>query len=335
MRPSELKEEIIARHTNGVNRSLLVEGSPGLGKTEIGKQAAHDLSVGCMVIHAPLMQPEDYGFPVISVTRDNVQFIVSRDKFPLVGSDNCPEHGILIIDELSQADNSAQKILANIIQAREIHGQRIKPGWTIIATGNRTKDRAGANRILGQLGNRVCRVELEVSLDDWCNWALANNVPIEVISFLRFRPELLNHYDPQQDINPTPRSWAEGVAKSIGTTAPTREFEVFKGDVGEGAAAEFTAFLKIYRKLPSPDAVLLNPTTTAVPNDPATLYALCGALAQRTTQVNFGAAITYVQRMPAEFSVLYVKDAIKKTPEIQNTRDYITWATGAGAKILT
>jgi hypothetical protein len=334
MKPSEIKALITARFNAKITRPLHLESSPGVGKTQIAAQVAKELDVGFMVIHAPLLQPEDYGFPVISANKENVEFIVSKSKFPIEGS-NCAESGIFLIDELSQADNSAQKILANLIQEREIHGQHIKPGWLIVTTGNRTTDRAGANRLLSHLKNRLTTIEMDASLDDWCNWAFSNGINTEVIAFLRFRPDLLNHFDPQADCNPTPRAWSEGVSAALGVVDSAHEFACFKGDVGEGAAAEFCAFLKIYRKLPSPDAILLNPNGVEVPNDPATLYALCGVLAYKTTGDNFGRVMTYVKRIPQEFSVLYVRDTIKRKPDIQNTPEFTKWACSEGAKLLS
>ena len=334
MKPSEFKELIKARHKAGVKRPLLIESSPGLGKTQLAAQAAKELDVGFKVIHAPLLQPEDYGLPVISKDKTNVDFLVSLDKFPLEDSDCC-ESGIFLIDELSQADNSAQKILANLIQEREIHGKRLKKGWSIVATGNRQTDRAGANRILGHLSDRLTRTELDVSLDDWTQWALNNEVKPEIISFIRFRPDLLSNYDAKNEKNATPRGWTEGVSSSLGVVPTELEFSVFKGDVGEGPASEFLAFLKIFRNLPSPDAILLDPKKAKVPTDPATLYALCGALAHKSTVTNFGRALTYIRRLPAEFSVLFVRDATAKTPDLFTTKDYIDWASKEGADLLT
>lgn len=333
MKPNDLKALIVSRFKAGIKRPVYVVSSPGTGKTQICAQVAKELGVGFMAIHAPLLQPEDYGFPVISKDRDNVSFIVSKDKFPIVGS-NCPETGIFLIDELPQADNSAQKILANLVQEREIHGQRIKPGWTIVATGNNAADRSGAGRVLTHLMNRQTKIELEASLDDWTQWALANGVQTEVIAFIRFRPELLNAFDPHNEVNPTPRAWVEGVSAALGVVDQSAEFPVFKGDVGEGAAAEFVAFLKIFRKLPNPDVIILNPTKADVPNDPATLYALTGALAHKVTPANFGRVMQYVNRMPAEFSVLFIRDAIRRTPAVQNTQEFITWASGPGRALL-
>lgn len=334
MKPSELKKLISDRHKAGIKRPLLVESSPGFGKTQISAQAAKELGVAFHAIHAPLLQPEDYGFPVISQKRDDVTFIVSKEKFPVEGSAHA-ESGIFLIDELSQADASAQKVLANLIQEREIHGQKLKSGWTVIATGNKTTDRAGANRILSHLGNRVTRVPLEVSLDDWTDWALKNGVKTEIVAFIRFRPAFLSNFDPQQEINATPRAWAEGVSAALGVIDPELEYEVFRGDVGEGPAAEFLGFLKIFRKLPNPDTIILKPDSAPVPKDPATQYAIVGALVNRTDADNFGRIMKYIGRLPTEFSVLYIRDAESACPEIVNSKEFIQWASGPGAKLLS
>lgn len=334
MKPSELKTLISNRFKAGIRRPILVESIPGLGKTQIAAQVAEDLGVGFLAIHAPLLQPEDYGFPVISAKRDDVNFVVSKAKFPVEGSD-FPEQGIFLVDELSQADASAQKILANLFQEREIHGEKIKPGWMMIATGNRTTDRAGANRILSHLGNRVTRVTLEASIDDWIQWALTTGeVKTEVIAFIRFKPALLANFDPQQDINATPRAWSEGVSATLGAIPSELEFESFKGDVGEGAASEFIAFVKIARELPSVDKVLLNPTKESVPKDGSARYAITGALAHVTTGANFSRAMKYIERLPAEFSVLFVRDVTARDPDICNTKTFIEWASGPGAELV-
>lgn len=334
MKPTELKNLISTRIKAGIRRPLHIESSPGVGKTRIAEQAAAELGIGFKAIHAPLLQPEDYGFPVITAAKDDVRFIVSKEKFPVVGS-AFPDTGILLVDELSQADNAAQKVLANLFQEREIHGQRLKDGWTIISTGNRTTDRAGANRLLSHLKNRITTVELDASLDDWSTWAIGAGVKPEVIAFLRFRPELLNAFDAQAEVNPTPRAWSEGVSASLGVVDPALEFPVYKGDVGEGPAAEFCAFLKVFRKLPSPDAIMLNPDKADMPSDPAVLYALCGALAVKVSKDNFGRIMRYVGRMPAEFSVLFVRDAIRRNPALQNSPEFTAWMTGAGKNLLT
>lgn len=335
MRPTLLAATIKARFEAGIKRPIYLRGSPGLGKTQIVSQIADSLGVGFKCIHAPLKQPEDMGMPVVSAKRDSVKFVVPADDFPMVGSD-CPDEGIFLIDELPQSENSIQKILANLMQEREIHGQKLKPGWLIIATGNRASDRAGANRLLSHLMNRMTVLDFEPHLDDWCDWYMKQpDCSFEGLSFLRFRPGLLSDFKPENEVNPTPRAWVEGVFATLGNIPAEAEMESFKGDVGEGAAAEFAAFLQIYRTLPDPDAVLLNPSKHKVPTDPATLYALAGALAQRATTVNFDRVMEFTGRMPPEFSVIVVRMSTGRDPSIANTKAFTAWAVGPGRKLIS
>lgn len=337
MRPSLIAETLTARfaaHREGkLRRAAYIEGLPGLGKTEVTKQVTKALGIGYRALHAPLMQPEDYGMPVVNAARDDVAFVVPAEKFPLVGTD-CEDEGILVIEELPQADNASQKILANMIQEGEIHGKHLKPGWMIVATGNPMSSRAGANRVLSHLADRFTKYQYEAHLDDWCAFALDAGVAVEVVSFLRFRPNLLCDFDAQREKNATPRGWVQGVAASIGTVPPEAEFETFCGDVGEGAAAEFLGFLRIFRKLPNPDVVLMNPDKHELPTDPATCYALAGAIANRATADNFERVVTVAERMNPEYMVLTIRDSIRRNRDVQNTKAFIKWASGAGAKVL-
>ena len=82
----------------------------------------------------------------------------------------------------------------------------------------------------------------------------------------------------------------------------------------------------MYRNLPNPDLIIMSPDTVEVPEDPGTLYALSGALVKKAGLQNFDNIIRYVRRMPAEFSVLTVKDAINKNKDLTNTRSFIEWA---------
>jgi len=320
MRATLLKETI--KSLFPITRTLSIEGAPGGGKTTIVHEAAQELDIPCIERHMPTMLVEDFGilFP------DNTDKLNYRlpDWFPVKGKS--PEQGILLFDDRNQAGPDLQKVLANICQARTLHGTPMPDGWMVVSTGNRQADRAGANRVLSHLRNRETVLELETHLDDWTTWAINNGVKPEVISFIRFRPGLLHDFDPQRDQNATPRAWVDGVSDVLGTVPSEAEFECFKGAVGEGAAAEFVGFVRIFRKLPNPDAILLNPQTADVPKDPATLYALSGAIAQRATESNFERVCQYSERMPPEFSVLTVSYAARRNPDLANTQAFTKWS---------
>jgi hypothetical protein len=305
-----------------ITRTLSIEGAPGGGKTTIVHQVAEELGIPCIERHMPTMLVEDFG--ILFPNGDDKLHYKLPDWFPVKGK--APEQGILLFDDRNQAGADLQKVLANICQARTLHGTPMPDGWMVVSTGNRQSDRAGANRVLSHLRNRETVLELETHLDDWTAWAINHGVKPEVISFIRFRPGLLHDFDPQRDCNATPRSWVEGVSDVLGTVPPEAEFECFKGAVGEGAAAEFVGFVRIFRKLPNPDAILLNPTTADVPSDPATLYALSGALSHRATEGNMERFATYIERMPPEFSVLSMSSAVRRDPLLASTPSFTSWS---------
>lgn len=331
MRPTLMKETIKDLYQAYVSgqvkypRTIAIEGSPGGGKTSIVHQVANELDIPVMELHMPTMLVEDFGIPDILSSADTSRFNYRMpDWYPIKGKS--AERGILLFDDRNQAAADIQKVMANICQARRLHGVPMPDGIMVVSTGNRQQDRAGANRVLGHLRNRETVYEMETHLDDSTQWMIDNGVKPEVISFIRFRPGLLHEYDPQRDSNPTPRSWVEGVSDVLGTVKPDAEYESFKGAVGEGAAAEFVGFMRIYRKLPNPDSILLNPGTANVPTDPATLYALAGALANRATESNFDRVVTYCERMPPDFSVLSVSYACRRDPDLANTGAFTKWA---------
>jgi hypothetical protein len=162
--------------------------------------------------------------------------------------------------------------------------------------------------------NRFVHLDLEVSEDDWQSWAVLNDIRPEVRAFLRYRPALLFQFDPSAGARsfPTPRSW-EFVSQVLPLTPPDLLHQVVSGCVGEGPAVEFTAFVRLFQQLPDLDAVLANPLTAQVPIEPAVLYALCGALAERCRKADspiLNSFVSYVARMPDEFGVLAMRDGV-------------------------
>jgi len=337
MRPSTLKATLKAMIQTGKN--VYIEGSPGLGKTEIVHQVIKELGPQYHAVfrHAPTLQSEDLALP-FRAPNGRLDF-ARANWLPLKGDYTDDSHVVVFIDELPQADASIQKTLANLLQERESYGVPLHNKVSFVATGNGTAHRAGANRILSHVRNRMLNLTFEVHLDDYCAWALNSNIRPEIIAFLRFRPDQLNDFDPHRDVNPTPRVWSQGVndlldAVDGGNLPVDCEFEITQGYVGEGAAVQFMSFLKMYRKLPSPDAVIMQADTYPIPNEPSVLYALAGALAHRATVHNLDRITAFSKRMPAEYEVLLLLDAIRKTPMLQSTKAFTDFAITRGAKVL-
>ena len=125
-------------------------------------------------------------------------------------------------------------------------------------------------------------------------------------------------------ISPWSPYW-EFVSNIVGSGTVTNgiEYLLIAGAVSEGAAAEFMGFLKIARTIQSPDMILMNPEKSDNPEEAATLYAISTALARKAIEGNMDRVVAYANRLPDEFSVLLVKDALDRDPAVANTRAYI------------
>jgi len=304
-----------------IRRPVYITSAPGAGKTSVTQQVAEALGMHYEHIHAPNCLVEDFGVPDMGSSEDTFRY-----KLPERWKIDPDVPTLICLDDRGQCAADIQKIIANIIDARELHGHAFADSVAFVSTGNRIEDRAGANRVLSHLADRETELEFDVNLDDWCEWAIDNGVHPSVITFVRFRPNLLHSFDAQKPKNPTPRSWVKGVSAIIDTVPAEAEYDCFKGAVGEGAAAEFAGFREIERKLPNIDNLLMHPDTTDVPNDPATLYAISGAIAHKATNANFDRVIRYADRMPPEFGVLTVSYATRRDESLSTTQAFTTWA---------
>ena len=107
---------------------------------------------------------------------------------------------------------------------------------------------------------------------------------------------------------------------------------VIAGCVGDGPAAEFLGFLRLYRELPDLDQVLTRPDSAVVPREPAVLYALVERC--RADQAPLTSFVKYALRLPEEFAVLALRDALAVNPKLVALPAVQQWITQARAKGL-
>lgn len=325
MKPTAVSRAVEACMQAG--RPCHLWGPPGVGKSQVVWQLADRLGAEVLDIRALLLDPVDLrGLPHVA---DNVTTWAPPVFLP---RDDRPR--ILFLDELSAAPPLMQAACYGLVLDRKLGEYRLPDNTYVMAAGNRESDRAVVSRMSTALANRFVHVDFEVDTDDWVRWASGAGVRTEVIAFIRYRPNLLHDFDPKRHEKafPSPRSWAF-VSDLLGTASAEIEYDLLAGVVGQGAAAEIIGFLKIFRSLPDPDEILRSPATADAPDDPATLYAICGTLAARATKKNFGRVLKYAARLPVEFSVLLVRDAVNRDRSLVETRPFIEWTT-ANADVL-
>ncbi len=305
-------------------RPAFIWGPPGVGKSEIVASIAKSMNRRLIDIRAVLLDPVDLrGLPKFA--EDGTTGWAIPNFLPRDGE------GILFLDELNAAPQMVQTACYQLVLDRRIGDYELPKGWDVIAAGNRETDRAAAGRMPSALANRFAHIEFETDLDDWRLWASKSGIRPEIIAFVSYRPELLHSFDPDQKAFPTPRSWK--FASDILDQTPPGDIEhaLYESVVGAGAAVELLAFLKVFRSLTSPDAILLDPDKAEVPDDPGTLYAVASALSRKASPQNFDAVSIYAKRMPAEYSVFLTKTALAREPDIQRTAAFNRWAAEHGS----
>lgn len=327
MKYQAIKQSITAQFSvSGGNKIVpFILGAPGGGKSACARDALRALGFdesNTVEFVASLRDPVDVlGTP--NNTGEYTRWVPPAEFYKLrKGVGRCA----LLLEELSDAPVPMQNALCGVIYDRRAGDLQLSDELFIIATGNRTEDKSGANRITSKLAGRTRRFEFTENVDDWTEWALDSGIDPVLVQFLRFRPGLLSEFDPNRFANPTPRTWEK--AALIPESLPEQLFfDNVAGDVGEGAAAEYIGFRKIYQGLPNIDTLLLDPKGADVPTDPATKYALCGALARKTSKDNFDRVAVYLGRMEPEFNVMAVRDAIKLSPGVKFSRAFAEWAS--------
>ena len=160
---------------------------------------------------------------------------------------------------------------------------------------------------------------------DWLEWAQANNVPVKLQAFLRFRPSLLSDFDAKRSRNPTPRSWASValIPESIEKKAKLFREHV-AGSVGDGAAAEYVGFLRVMKRLPSAERIINDPEGIEIPSANDIQWATIAQLSSVLTTHNAEAIWTYTARLNPEMTVAAAKmylSANRKDFTSAKTRD--------------
>jgi hypothetical protein len=306
---------------------LCLWGSPGIGKSALVHQARKDLGISLIDLRAAQMDPTDVrGIPFI--LNQKTKWAIP-DILPTTGK------GILFLDELNRAPTLVQNAFLELIRDRKLGDFTLGDDWIIISACNRETDGGGVHRMTDALADRFNHQTLVADLEDWCEWAVKNDISPMTLSFLRRRGELFHVYDSKSKdrVQPTPRSWehVSDLSKELsGSFSRLRQLSrnIYAGSVGHGAAIEYVAFEEMVHKLPSIDQIIMNPTKTMVPTDASALYAVAAAVGRAADIKTIGNCIEYLERLPIEYNVMGMRDMITRDDELTRTKEFSKWAIG-------
>ena len=332
IRPSQLVTEL--RANARANIPTMIWGPPGIGKSQIVYQTAEALNAKLFELRANLFDPVDVRGGLKVVEQQDGTY---KTKYGI--PEDYPESDytgnvVLLVDELPNAPKATQNALLQLILDKKIGTYTLPPGTAIVAAGNRSIDRAAVHEMPTPVKNRFAHYEVEPNVDDWAAWAIRKGINPTIISFVRYRPTLLNSLDSRENAFPTGRAW-EMVDRKLpymGST-PDDEFYGVASIIGDGPAGEFIAFKQTADKMPDLDKIISSPHSVNVPDDPSILFAVSGGLAARSDENNFKDIMAYAKRMPAEYQVVLVRDSLAKDRDLVKTPAFQKW-TQDNANVL-
>ncbi len=326
--------------------SVMLWGAPGIGKSQAVRQIAGEIEqrtgkrTSITDVRLLLFNPIDLrGIPTANADK-TLAIWLKPQIFQMDDSDSVIN--LLFLDEISAAPPSVQAAAYQITLDRVVGEHRLPDNCLVIAAGNRVTDKSVAYKMPKALANRLLHIEIEGSFESWRHWAVKNGINDKVLGFLSLRNDRLFGFDATNDelAFPTPRSW-EMVSNILNNVSddPEEVSALIAGLIGSGTAIELRSWCRVYKDLPTMDAIFAG-KVTAVPKGTDALYALVSSMTfyareHRNEHQRIGNSVRYGSRMPADYAMLLMqnyaliekdyKDVLMGLPE------YIHWVNSRGA----
>ena len=335
VKPSEAKA-IIKAAMRSSSIVPMIWGAPGIGKTAVASQCAEESNHNYLqIILADRETPDIVGY----YYREGNQMRLSvSDIVRKINESNNPT--LLHLDEVPQAVMMNQNVASRIVHDRVIGESNLPNNTAIIMSGNMRQHKAGTFEMPTHLRNRVTHVEMIADREDFRKRAGETGINPIITAYLDWRPDHLSVFDASQYANASPRTW-EKTSNIMALNMPEyAERALITGYIGDGVATEFYGFKKIASGLPAIKDIFDNPESVRIANDPATIYALMGAVANAATSRNMDTVRRILNRISGdefkkkEYCVSCLKEMHARNPNLMKTKAGIDLAVSFSSVIL-
>lgn len=241
---------------------------------------------------------------------------------------------LLCFEELTSCNPAMQAASFKILLEREVGEAKLHPAVEMVATGNRASDKAVVIPMSTPMRTRLCFIEVAVDNAEWVKWAHKEGFDTRIISYLQWRPEALNAFDPNiKQLNcPVPRTWE--FANSLlqqDTSTVTYMLDSVTSQLIEGVigatANEFKLFLSVFEHLPSIAAILKDPANAELPLEASHQYALTSVISNEMAKPNsdMKALTEYVNRMDPELQTVAYMETFRKNRSMMSNIHVNKW----------
>mgnify|MGYP003643855319 FL=1 len=276
-----IDELVNAIKQGGMERTILVQGHMGTGKSSILDILAKDLPT-----HTPCYfdcTTKDLGditIPNISKMDDGMGFVSYLVNEELGVHHNKPI--ILMIDEYGKSNPAVKLALLRVMLERKIGGYALHKDSIVFATTNLGAEGVG-DLVPPHARNRIamCRMKKPTNME-WITWAINKELDPSLLGWCKDNPHLFYSFEDVKnpDDNPyiyhpkrqqasfvTPRSleacstWLSKRDKLTDTSL----MSLLMGTIGERGAMDLMAFVRLADDLPSFESIKKDPKNAKIP----------------------------------------------------------------------
>lgn len=260
---------------NSIHKTpIFIWGPPGIGKSEIVREAANKLGMGFVDIRLSQKEPSSLsGIPHIveNARGEKIMQYSHPSQMPYEG-----EKTVVFLDELPNAAPLVQSAAYELILDRRLGEYKLPEDCIVIAAGNRLNDKGGTFKMAKPLQNRFIHVEMKADYEEWKTWAIKKQIHPFILGYLENNTQDLMDFDPSNTSHayPTPRSWVyvsnimhayEKTFNDLGSLDEKDNnmfFNTISGAVGVGVNAKFSEYLNGAYTLPKVKDIVNGKVTT-------------------------------------------------------------------------
>lgn len=229
------------------DQPVLLEGTHGIGKSDLLAEAAQALGIGCIVADLSLMEPPDLvGIP--RVHDDGRTHYAPPAFLPRDG------RGLLVFEELNRCPRYLAAPCLQLLTARRLNDYALPAGWLPCAAVNNAADGYHTDELDPALLSRFLQVTVIAEVSAWLGWARAQRLHPKICAFVEQSPDIFA--DPAAN----PRAWTYA-NKLLAAWEQTARDEsmlatLLAGVLGERWAHAFLQFFGNHRRPLRPDEIL-------------------------------------------------------------------------------